>query len=86
MIDKYVDALFEEEKAFSLYKSIFMKETEAEKCTMILSIMNDEYNHFKKLNEILFKDGKSLSDLESTFQEQIKEVECQMKEWLEKMK
>ncbi len=88
LLHKYVEALEEEEEAFWLYKHIFMKETEKVHQTTILGIMEEEYNHYSKLANIVFPTAgeQHWSVMEMAFHRIIYDKKDNMKACLDKLK
>ena len=88
LLNKYVEALDEEEEAFWLYKHIFKEELEKVHQATILSIMEEEFNHYSKIASILFPttDEQHWSPMELAFHRVIHDKKDMMKACLDKLK
>ena len=88
LLHKYVEALEEEEEAFWLYKHILKKETEKVHQTTIMSIMEEELNHYTKIASILFPTGPEhhWTPMEESFKDIVHHKKDEMKSCLEKLK
>jgi hypothetical protein len=88
LLNKYVEALDEEEEAFWLYKHIFKEEPEKVHQVTILGIMEEEYNHFCKLVTILFPTTgeQHWTPMELAFHHVVHEKREAMRACLDKLK
>ena len=88
LLNKYVEALEEEEEAFWLYKHIFKKETEKVHQTTILGILEEEFNHYSKIASIIFPTGPEhhWSPMEEAFKDIVYHKKEEMKACLDKLK
>lgn len=87
LIEKYVDALMDEQEAFNDYKAILQHEMDTETRTTIIGIASDEVRHYELIHKIIFKDmPKTLSVIEHSFMNISAQKLKEMKECLMELK
>lgn len=85
LMQKYIEALFEEKEAFYLYKHIHKMESSPNRAT-VLAIMEDEMHHYEKVRSLLFGSMSIKTPFEDVFKSMVEEDLGRMKSCLEQAK